>query len=51
MQKDTLPKTDHGTTKNSKVIKASKETLYRAFTDGCLDGTWRNDWQSSQLRS
>jgi uncharacterized protein YndB with AHSA1/START domain len=40
MQKDTLPKTDHGTTKNSKVIKASKETLYRAFTDPRALAAW-----------
>jgi uncharacterized protein YndB with AHSA1/START domain len=40
MPKDTPPTGDHATTRNSKVIKAPQETLYRAFTDPEALAVW-----------
>jgi uncharacterized protein YndB with AHSA1/START domain len=38
--KDTPPTGEHATTRNSKVIKAPLETLYRAFTDPEALAAW-----------
>jgi uncharacterized protein YndB with AHSA1/START domain len=40
MQKDTQATGHHGTTRNTKVIKASQERLYRAFTDPEALAVW-----------